>query len=395
MALGGGQKTVTTTNQTNEAFGIAKPLYQSTVNKAQNLLDQNAGGDYYDQSLVVPYDQKTLQGLGGMENYADAYGGDLTKPFEQYNQIIDNGGYNSHQSDSMSRMNAFASGTGYNTDTEAAANTLYGLNSQMSTQGGLSNYQQDTANQLQGVAAGNDVNNRSVGFDRVLQNATDSQRDAVNMEAAKMGRYGSTVHQGTLSDSIGDLTANMENNEYRHQTGRMDAARAAMAGLGQQGVDNQQGVAGNLARIGQTAYDNVSGANTNMFEAGQIGMGNVQNAAGQMPGAYAAGQQPYRDYMNIGAMNEDLVGREMQDDLRLFNDNQNSQWAPLEKANAIASMAGSIGADTSTQVAIPSASPWSSAIGAAAQGYQDNAFGSPWASALATGGLNLASGLFD
>ncbi|MNL48496.1 hypothetical protein D3C87_1713600 [compost metagenome] len=65
--------------------------------------------------------------------------------------------------------------------------------------------------------------------------------------------------------------------------------------------------------------------------------------------------------MNVGAMNEDLATREMNDRLRLFNDQQNKPWEQLGRLNAIASGAGSMGGtQTTTQ---PGQNPFLTAAG--------------------------------
>lgn len=393
MSLGGDSgstKTVTTTNSLKDPYAPAKPVVDSALSKANNLLDQNIGGEHYDQSLVVPYADETLQGMQGVMDVADAYGTDLQQPFLQSMDVLNSGGYNPYQQTAVDRMNAFSGGTGYNDQTGGAASSLQNLNTQFQGTGGLTSYQGDAISRASDLAAGNEIMGTNPGFQRMLQESNQAAQHGVNTEAAKIGRYGSGVHQGNVAEALANNTANLYGQEYNQQLQRQDAARDQMFGMSQQGVGNVQSTAGQLAQVGQTGYDNVQNANRDLFESGQIGLGNTQAAAGQLPSAYDAIKKPYQDYMTVGSMQEDLQTRQMQDDLRRFTEEQNSAWLPIERAMAIGTGAGSLGGSSSESEIVPTGTSTAQQMfGGALQGYDSNMFGGGWggAAAGAAGGL--------
>jgi len=381
MSLGSNDstKTVTTTSTLKDPYSNAKPVIDSALSKANDLLSNNIGGEHYDQSLVVPYADETLQAMQGTLDVADAYGTDLQQPFLQSMDVINTGGYNAHQQSAVDRMNAFAGGTGYNTQTAGAASSLQNLNNQFQDTGGLTSYQGDALSRATDLAAGNEVLGTNPGFQRMLQESRQAAAHSADTMAAKLGRYNSGAHQTNRANSEADITAKLYGQEYERQLQRQDAARNQMFGMSQQGVGNVQDTAKNLAQVGQTGFDNVVSSNRDLFESGQIGLGNVQTAAGQLPTAYDALKKPYQDYMTIGSMEEDLQTRQMQDDLRRFKEEQNSQWLPLERAMAIGTGAGSLGGNSTETLAVPTTSNASMMLGSALQGYDNpNMFGGGW-----------------
>jgi hypothetical protein len=377
MDIGGGStKTVTSNTGTNAPWSEAQPALKQAISGAQDLYNNQAGSNFYDQSLVVPFAQETLQGMQGIKNTADAYAGDLQQPMQHQLDTMASGGFNPTQQAALAQMNQFAGGTGYNQEMSQAAGSLGNLNDQMNQGGGLTSYQQDAMSRAQDLASGSEVMGTNPGFQRNLQQAQQSAKDAANEMAMKTGRYNSATHQGQLSEDVANVTAGMYDQEYSRQLQRQDAARDQQFGMSQQGVGNVQSSAQGLAQLGQTGYGNLSDSVGRQFEAGQIGQGNVQAAAGQIPTAYNALQQPYRDYMNVGGMQEDLQTRQMQDDLRRFRESDEAGWERLAKLNAIASGAGQLGSSTTSSTQAPTSSPFQNALQTGNNlGLWDNMFG--------------------
>lgn len=160
--------------------------------------------------------------------------------------------------------------------------------------------------------------NSNPAFQQVLQQAQNAARDSVNMSAGGAGRYGGGVHQGNLASEVGDLTSRMVGQEYQNWQARKDAA------------------------------------NNSMFNMGQTGIGNLGTA-------YTGMQQPAQSLMQVGAMNEDLATRQMNDKLRLFNEKQQAPWDQISRLNGVASGAGQMGG-TTTQSA-PGQNPFLTAMG--------------------------------
>jgi hypothetical protein len=144
-------------------------------------------------STVVPFSQQTTQGMGSLGNLATANsnGQGLSG---QYQDIINNGGYNSQQMDALHGI-------------QQTANSTYDQNA-------------------------------NPGFANVLKQAQDAASGAANGLAAAMGRYDSGTHQGVLEKSVGDVTGNLVNNDYQNWLGRRDSAQQQLFNAGQQGQAN-------------------------------------------------------------------------------------------------------------------------------------------------------------
>lgn len=153
---------------------------------------------------------------------------------------------------------------------------------------------------------------------RVLDAQSSKVSEAVNANASAAGRYGSGSNQNLLAKNVGDLANSTIYNDYTNFLGRKDAA------------------------------------NTSLFNMGQTGIGNLGTA-------YEGLQAPAQSLFQVGAMNEDLATRQLNDKLRVFNEKQNKPWENLARLNAIASGAGQLGG-TSTS-AQPGQNPFLTALG--------------------------------
>ena len=183
--------------------------------------------------------------------------------------------------------------------------------------GGFNAPQQQAMQGWQSAATSPFDINSNPAFQDVLRQSQDSARDYVNQGAAAAGRYGSGIHQQTMGNTIGDLTSRMVGNEYQNWQNRGDAARQ------------------------------------NMFNAGQQGIGNL----GQ---AYQGMGAPAQDMITLGGAYEDLATRQMNDQLRIFNETQNRPWEQLGRLNAVASGSGQYGTSTTTA---PGPNPFAQALG--------------------------------
>jgi hypothetical protein len=209
-------------------------------------------------------------------------------------------------------------GQGIITDAANANSGGNGLSSQYQgiiNSGGYNGAQQDALKNTQDVANGSFNINSDPGFQQVV----DQARNSVNASASGAGRYGSGIHEQTLANTIGDLGAR----QYQNFQTRKDAA------------------------------------NSNLFNMGQTGVGNLGTA-------YQGLQAPAQSLMQVGAMQEDLATRQMNDKLRIFNDQQQKPWENLSRLNAIASGAGQLGGSQTTSQ--PGQNPFLSALGYGATG---------------------------
>lgn len=249
----------TKTVATSDPYKAAKPLMDKGMGDALNLYNNGGLVKPNTMSTVVPFAQQTTQGMNTLTDLGTANTGGQGIS-GQYQNILNNGGYNTEQMDALSGIR----------DTATSQFDPYS----------------------------------NPAFKQVLQQAQEGSMYGTNAAAQGMGRYGSGTHQGVQQRELGDLTARMVGGEYNNWQNRRDSAQ-------------QQ-----------------------LFNAGQTGMGN-------MGSAYTGMQEAVNPLMQVGAMNEDLMGRTMNDQLRIANESQNSGLANIQALLAAAAGGGNYGTQTS------------------------------------------------
>lgn len=169
--------------------------------------------------------------------------------------------------------------------------------------GGLNDLQDQQVGRLQGVANGDRMNGNPY-LDDLIKRSGDDIRYQTGLSASGMGRYGSGGHEGVMTKALGDMSGNLRYQNYGDEANRqMDA-------------------------IGS------------LFNAGTQQRQNVANGTGQLTDAYNARLSPYNTLSQVGAKNEDLYSRTLQDQSRIFSDKQNAQTAPI---NWLANLLGAAG----------------------------------------------------
>ncbi|KRA00236.1 hypothetical protein ASD64_01285 [Mesorhizobium sp. Root157] len=246
--MGGSNKQTTTS--TNAPYKAAQPLLDKGMGDALDLYNGPGLVQPNTMSTVVPFSQQTTQGMGALQGLAGQNMGSNGLS-GQLQGIINGGGLNADQ----------------NTALEGIRNT----------------------------ATGSFDINADPGFQQVF----DKTRDAVNQNAAGLGRYASGTHDGVMTRELGDLGAR----QFQDFQSRKDAAQ-------------QQ-----------------------LFNAGQTAQGNLGSA-------YDGMKAPISDLMGVGSMNEDLYGRTLNDQLRIAQERQNAPLANLQALMAAANGSGSYGTTT-------------------------------------------------
>lgn len=279
--MGGDKKQ--TTQATSEPWKAAQPALKTAVSGAQDLYKKGVGGKVYEGSTVIPWDQQTKQGMGAIQQGANANigGAGLSG---QYQGVIDNGGYNAAQ---LGALN----------NTRDVANSSFDVNS-------------------------------NPAFQDVLRQSTEAATNAVNNSTASAGRYGSGTHQGTLGSTVGDLTSRMVGQEYNNWQGRKDAANSNMFNMGQAGFGNlgaayqgMQAPATSLMQIGGMNEDLATRQMNDKLRVfnekqnkpwDQLGRLNaIASGAGQMGGTQTQtqpGQNPFLSALGYGATGAGLLG---------------------------------------------------------------------------------------
>ncbi|RVI91826.1 hypothetical protein [Sinorhizobium meliloti] len=397
--MSGGSKTQTTTTN-NAPWGAAQPALKLGLARAEKVFRDDPMGqkNIYTGSTVVPWSSQTKYGMNLVQDVAqdNAWGRGASK---QYQDIINQGGLTDPQQGALKNLQGMpADGltAAQRSAMQGMSNTVGAGGYNAATRGALGGLQamaRDPFNEHQDAALRNTQNtansrfdvNANPAFQQVLQQAQGAARDSVNLSAGGAGRYGSGVHQGNLASEVGDLTARMVGNEYNNWQNRRDTANQNLFTMGQTGIGTQMAANQGAGSLGQNALANVQNAQNNLFNMGQSGLANrmnTQNAIfgmgqqgiGNLGTAYQGLSQPAQDMMQVGAMNEDLATRQMNDKLRVFNDTQNAPWNQIARLNAVASGAGSLGG-TQTQ-SQPGQNPFLTALG------------------YGTTGLGLLGGLF-
>jgi hypothetical protein len=316
-----GGSSTTTQNTQSQPLKEVRPLLNTAFSDALRAYKGGVGSQPYTGSTVVPQSQQTQQGYKGIMQSANQNANGRNGLNSNLQDIISNGGFNDAQSGALGNMQNQLKQLGGN---------------------GLSGAQDDALANYRKLANSSYDFNANPGSQGVLDAALRDQSNAVNLNAAASGRYGSGIHEGVLAQKAGDLSNTFRYGDYNNWLGRKDNANAGMASLGQQGVQNRQGLSGNI------------------FNAGQSGLGNMTQA-------YTAQQSPYQNMLGVGAANEDLYKRTMDDKLRVYDAQNNAPWTQIQKLLAAAGGGGSYGSQSTTATA-PGANPFLSTLGGTASG---------------------------
>lgn len=215
-------------------------------------------------------------------------------------------------SNTLQGMNAITRGATANLN----GNGLSGQYQRVINQGGLNDNQVGALNNTKNLA--NSSWSVSPELQKIIDQTNTDANTNVSMNNSAAGRYGSGMGNSAVADAVSKNTNNLLYTDLNNFQTRKDAA------------------------------------NSNLFNMGQTGFGNLG-------AAYQGMQAPANNLMQVGSMNEDLANRTLQDQLRIFDSQQNLPWQNLARLNGIASGAGSLGG-TSTQTQ-PGQNPFLTALG--------------------------------
>lgn len=177
----------------------------------------------------------------------------------------------------------------------------------VSNQGGLNDLQRSSVAQLQPMASGEMLVKNNPFTDAVVNKQADLIQNRLAEQAGAMGRYGSGTHQALLTRELGDLANQAYSQDYNRERQYMQDA------------------------IGS------------VFNAGQQQYANQLNNTTALSNAYQAAMLPSQTLMQAGSSYEDLQGRQINDQIRQWEGQQNASWARLASLNSIASGAGALG----------------------------------------------------
>lgn len=322
--MSGGSKTQTSTSS-NAPWDAA----QGSLKTNLELADQIGPSSFmpYSGSTVVPMSGQTQQSLDMMEGVANQNAGGKGLS-GQYQNVLDGGGMFGGQSAASNRMGRFASNQSpFAKIAKSAQKPSY------------------TESNLGAYASGDMIGESNPYFEDALRIATERAADGVNLGASSMGRYGSGAHTQTLARELGDMQTTARAGQVNADIDRMMNANSMM--------DNQR-----MAGLGMGLNANQS----RMQAAGnQFNMG--QQAFGNLGAAYQGQMAPAQTLAGIGASYEDLMGRQINDQIRLWEGAQQAPMSAIEWRNAIASGSGALGGSSTSSAQMPGQNPFASALG--------------------------------
>lgn len=266
---------ITTTSQGgSEPWKAAQPYLKQGLKDADTIYQGGLAAPVNTMSTVVPFADQTVQALDATQNnaLANMNGQGISG---QAQNIIGSGGFNAPQQASMNYLNKVGENP-----FDLSGNSAY------------QTYRSDLAGDV---------------------------RNAVNMNAAGAGRYGSGMHTGNM---VNEMTNALSRADLS-QMGRLDALNQQRFNAGQQGMQN----------LG-TAYD-------------------MQN-------------QPISDLSGVGSAYEGLNANILNDQLRIADAQMNAPRRAVEWYQAINSGAGALGNTTQTTAQTPNpdqSNPWLDAAG--------------------------------
>lgn len=350
----------TTTQSGVKPYKNSVPLINMALNDAMRAYRQ--GGQVDTTSHVVPMSNQTQQSYNGIMNVANRQANGRNGITSQMQDIIGNGGFNDAQAGAMGNMSRQLRELGSNglSAGQDRAMSTYGRQLDQLGNNGLTRVQ-DNALQNYSQLANSEYNpNANPGAQGVLNSAIRDTKNAVNLNAAAAGRYGSGVHEGVLASKVGDLSSDFRYNDFNNWLGRRDTANNNMASLSQQGIGNTQGLAQSMANLGQQGMQNRQGLSSGLFNAAQTGIGNMNTA-------YQGSLQPFQSMGGVGQAYDDLARRTMDDRIRITNDTRNAPWQNIGNLLNVANLGGQYNNTSSTTTA-PGPNPFLQTLGGVTTG---------------------------
>jgi len=339
-------KTQSVTTSSAKIPANVQSAMDSSLGKAQSLFNNNQIATPYTGSTVVPYSENTMAGMWRSLNTADQARPGVQATFD--------------------RTAALGNSDGLNDGQRSALGSLSGI---MSGANGTSNAESNLGFWANGGALDGSKNPY---FSAVVDRASEGARDAVNMNFAGAGRYGSGANQQILAREVGDLQNRAYAGQYNNEVANMFGANQQMDSQRQQGIANQMQAAGDV------------------FNGYQQGTQNAAGARAALPGAYQALQGLNNAQFSVGSVWEDLNARQMNDQLRIWQEQQQQPMTSVEWLNGIAGGNGALTGGQTQTIQAPKTSPFMAGLGGAATGF---GVGGPIGAAIG-GGAGLLGSLF-
>lgn len=275
----GSSKQTTTTN--SAPWPGAQPALSTALKGAQDLYNSGTGSQVYTGSTVVPFSSHNLDAQNLIRNAADAnMNGKGTSG--QYQGIIDSGGFNSSQLDSLN-------------NTRNLANSTWSVSPELQ---------------------------------KIIDQTNADANTNVSLANSAGGRYGSGAGNAAIADAVSKNTNNLLYSDLNNFQSRKDAANSNLFNMGQTGIGNLgtaytglQAPADGLFKIGQLNEDLYSrqlNDKLRIFDSQQqkpwenlSRLNAIASGAGQLGGTTTQsqpGQNPFLTALGYGATGAGLLG---------------------------------------------------------------------------------------
>lgn len=302
----------TTTVQNNDPADWAKPSLQALGSRSLEALNS---GDLkvspYGESTVVPWSDQTQTAMGQMEAIGTQGSPIFGNALNSANDIITSGGMTPEQRQSMQQLQQVGSGQ----------------------------YRPEQAVGVAGLtetASGANLDGNPF-LDRILNTGAEQIGTQVNNSAGSAGRYGSGAHQGVMADSIGDFTNQVLGQNYQMERGLQTQAQ------------------GQLISAGQGQDSLATGAAGSAFNAGRGATADVMNAGQAAPNLFQGQMIPSDILQQVGGMNEDLAGRNLQDLINRHNAGELGVFDELQRFSGLTNGVVQTGGTTTSTAQTPMA----------------------------------------
>lgn len=254
---------------------------------------------------------------------------------------------------------------------------------------------------LNRIASGSEITGNPM-LDRTFNKAAGQVRDNTNAAFSLAGRYGSGAHAATMGDTLNNLATSVYGGAYENERGRQMqaigelgnrqasdiatrmAGATTAAGLEQNDLARNLSAQGLLGQLAESGYgrqmqgastaagiqaDNAqrqigaAGAQAGIEQndlsrnAGLLGQlasydlsqtGQGLQAAGMLGGLRDLSNAGGRDLLNLGNMQEQMAGQELDDLMQRWNFSQQAPWDALGKYGGILGGMGNLGGTTTT-----------------------------------------------
>lgn len=331
-----------TTSQTasSEPWSASQDYYKQIFGEAQKNYNSGDGFKYYPDSTVVPFSSQTSQALGNIENLANQGNPLGSAAKDQALGVLNSGGMSDWQKNALNGTYGVATGANQ-IGTESDYRNL------LAQAGGTGEV---------GTALGRYVNNPiniSPEFSKALDTQSQKLAEDISRNTSMMGRSGSAYDTGALVEGVGNLRNSAVASEIARQQQNQLTAAGMLGSEQQRGFGNALSAVQGIGGTQGANIANMVGAGSQINTAGNQAANQVAQFAGLAPSIYDQQYAPSQYLASVGAQNEDLSTRTLNDRIARYNAGQQEPNNRLAAYNALLGGAGQLGGTQTSSATQP------------------------------------------